>query len=42
MISLDRKGIGSIITHQGGSGCCSDAFALKLANALNIFGMEYT
>lgn len=32
-IALDRKGTGSVITHQMGR-CCSDAFAVSLAAAL--------
>jgi hypothetical protein len=33
-ISLDRKGYGSIITHQRGSRCCSDMWATQLAKAI--------
>lgn len=32
-IALDRRGYSSVITHQGGR-CCSDAFALALADQL--------
>jgi acetylornithine deacetylase/succinyl-diaminopimelate desuccinylase-like protein len=41
MISLDRKGTGSVITHQGGERSCSDGFAEKLSNELNAHGLEY-
>ena len=34
-IAFDRRGIDSVITHQGGSRCCSDVFADALADALN-------
>jgi hypothetical protein len=34
-IAFDRKGIDSVITHQGFGRCCSDEFALALATALN-------
>lgn len=34
-IAFDRKGTSHVITHQGGSRCCSDEFALGLAAALN-------
>lgn len=34
-IAFDRKGIDSVITHQFGGRCCSDAFALALSLALN-------
>lgn len=33
-IALDRKGYGDVITHQGSSRCCSDAFAKSLAAIL--------
>lgn len=33
-IAFDRKGIDSVITHQGMSRCCSDEFAQALASAL--------
>jgi hypothetical protein len=33
-IALDRKGTNSIITHQGGERCCSDAFARSLGRGL--------
>lgn len=35
VISFDRRGTDSIITHQSGLRCCSDEFANKLANELN-------
>jgi len=34
-IAFDRKGIDSVITHQFGGRCCSDTFAMALADALN-------
>lgn len=34
-IAFDRKDLSSIITHQGGSRCCSDAFGLALGAALS-------
>ena len=34
-IAFDRRGIDSIITHQGWGRCCSDVFADALATALN-------
>lgn len=34
-IAFDRRGIDSVITHQGYGRCCSDEFADALANALN-------
>jgi len=33
-IAFDRKGTRSVITHQNGSRCCSQAFALSLCKAL--------
>lgn len=33
-IAFDRRGTNSIITHQGGLRCCSEAFAYSLGNAL--------
>jgi len=35
-IAFDRRGIDSVITHQGYGRCCSDAFADALADALNV------
>lgn len=37
-IAFDRRGYHDIITHQGSGRCCSDKFALALANQL---GMQY-
>lgn len=34
-IALDRAGYSDVITHQGGSRCCSDDFAESLAEQLN-------
>ena len=34
-IAFDRRGIDSVITHQGYGRCCSDSFALALSEALN-------
>ena len=34
-IAFDRKGIDSVITHQGRGRCCSDVFGQALADALN-------
>jgi len=34
-IAFDRKGIDSVISHQGWGRCCSDAFAQALSDALN-------
>jgi hypothetical protein len=34
-IAFDRRGIDSVITHQGRGRCCSDAFADALSAALN-------
>jgi len=41
MISFDRKGYSSVITHQGSIRCCSDEFANKLSEELNYFGFNY-
>lgn len=35
-IAFDRKGTGSIVTHQAGGRCCSDAFAGSLGAALKM------
>lgn len=35
-IAFDRRGIDSVITHQGCGRCCSDVFADALADALNV------
>lgn len=34
-VAFDRRGIESVITHQGYGRCCSDAFAEALAKAIN-------
>lgn len=34
-IAFDRKDVNHVITHQGGTRCCSDTFAKALADALN-------
>lgn len=34
-IAFDRRGIDSVITHQGWRRCCSDAFGQALSDALN-------
>lgn len=34
-IAFDRKGTGSVITHQAGGRCCSDAFAQSLSDVLS-------
>ena len=34
-IAFDRKDVNHVITHQGGTRCCSDTFAQALADALN-------
>lgn len=34
-IAFDRRGIDSVITHQGWGRCCSDVFAAALSDALN-------
>jgi hypothetical protein len=38
-ISFDRRGYDSVVTHQMGSRCCSDAFAQELADSIGL-GME--
>ncbi len=40
VISLDRRGISSVITHQRGTPCCSLEFANDLANKLNEHGLS--
>ncbi len=42
VISFDRMGYDSIITHQMGQRCCSDIFAKSLADELNHHGFSYT
>lgn len=43
IISFDRRDVGSVITHQSWSRCCSNEFADELADQLNSagFGLEY-
>lgn len=41
-IALDRKGYEDVITHQGFSRCCSDAFASSLAEQLNASGLTFS
>jgi len=41
IISFDRRGTGSVITHQSWSRCCSDSFGEALASELNKSGMSY-
>lgn len=41
IISFDRRGTDSIITHQSGTKSCSDDFATELAKQLNISGLKY-
>ena len=41
-IAFDRKGTNHVITHQGGTRCCSDTFGDALADALNAgSGMDF-
>ena len=35
-IAFDRRGVSSVISHQGWGRCCSDAFAERLSEALNM------
>jgi hypothetical protein len=42
MIALDRKGTDSIITHQIGGRCASDAFAASVANQLHGYKADST
>ena len=42
VISFDRRGTGSIITHQSCGRSCSDAFADELCSQLNALGMDYS
>jgi hypothetical protein len=44
IISFDRRDVGSVITHQSWSRCCSNDFADELANQLNStgLGLSYT
>lgn len=41
IISFDRRGTSSIITHQSGTKTCSDEFASELAKQLNQSGVTY-
>jgi len=41
IISFDRRGTGSVITHQSWSRCCSDSFGDALAAELNKSGLSY-
>jgi hypothetical protein len=41
VISFDRRGTGSVITHQTNGRCCSDDFAEALSKELNKSGMSY-
>lgn len=40
MISFDRRGTTSVITHQSSKRCCSDIFGKELAKQLNRSGLE--
>jgi hypothetical protein len=40
-ISFDRRGYGSVITHQLSGRCCSDLFANKLSEELTSLGLQY-
>ena len=40
-IAFDRRGTDSVISHQGWGRCCSDNFALALADALNVTHEEH-
>jgi len=42
IISFDRRGTGSVITHQSYSRSCSDGFANDLCSELNKNGLSYT
>lgn len=41
IISFDRRGTSSVITHQSNSRTCSDKFAKELAGELNNCGLNY-
>ena len=41
IISFDRRGTTSVITHQSGKRSCSDDFAGALAKELNRYGLSY-
>jgi hypothetical protein len=40
MVSFDRRGTKSVITHQSSKRCCSEEFATELSNRLNKYGMK--
>lgn len=40
MISFDRRGTNSVITHQSSKRCCSEDFAIELSNRLNKYGLK--
>lgn len=40
-VAFDRRGVTSVITHQGGSRCASDEFAEALSDQLNNLGLLY-
>ncbi|MFC6997725.1 zinc-binding metallopeptidase family protein [Rufibacter roseus] len=40
-VAFDRRGEGSIITHQRGARCCSDQFAVALADEFGLHGLGY-
>lgn len=42
VVSFDREGYDSIITHQMGMRTCSDAYAGELASRLNVMGLDYS
>jgi len=42
ILSFDRRGTGSIITHQSCGRCCSDDFADALCGELNFLGLDYS
>ena len=41
-ISFDRRGYGSVITHQLGGRCCSQLFANRLSEELTNLGLSYS
>lgn len=41
VVSFDRKGKNSVVTHQSMSRTCSDEFAAALCASLNSFGLQY-
>jgi hypothetical protein len=41
-VAFDRRGYGSVITHQMSSRCCSDEFGTELSKQLNEFGFWYS